>query len=196
MFALGAFFAQRRVLGKKVYTSLAGKGDSGLPTQLPDGVRRLCYGIAIPWATLTVVIYAMAVVGGFVETWGRDYTPTLRHYVKAFGIEFTPNGIIWAGAAWNSFWTTIKLAAIASPLTAALGILSAYLLTRQTLRRPGRLRVRDHALVRDPRHGDRRVLHPRLQRPADRDHRHGDRADRLLRLPQHAGRACARAWRR
>ena len=38
VFALGAFFAQRRVLGKKVYTSLAGKGDSGLPTQLPDGV--------------------------------------------------------------------------------------------------------------------------------------------------------------
>ncbi|MBK7589921.1 MAG: iron ABC transporter permease [Betaproteobacteria bacterium] len=131
LFALAAFFAQRRVLGRKVYTSLAGKGDSGLPTQLPDGVRRLCYGIAIPWATLTVVIYAMAVVGGFVETWGRDYTPTLRHYVKAFAIEFTPNGVIWAGAAWNSFWTTIKLAAIASPLTAALGILSAYLLTRQ-----------------------------------------------------------------
>jgi len=130
-FALAAFFAQRRVLGKKVYTSLAGKGDSGLPTQLPAGVKRLCYGIAIPWATLTVVIYAMAVVGGFVETWGRDYTPTLRHYVKAFAIEFTPNGVIWAGAAWNSFWTTIKLAAIASPLTAALGILSAYLLTRQ-----------------------------------------------------------------
>jgi len=130
-FALAAFFAQRRVLGRKVYTSLAGKGDSGLPTQLPVGVKRLCYGIALPWATLTVVIYAMAVVGGFVETWGRDYTPTLRHYVKAFAIEFTPNGVIWAGAAWNSFWTTIKLAAIASPLTAALGILSAYLLTRQ-----------------------------------------------------------------
>ncbi len=130
-FALAAFFAQRRVLGKKVYTSLAGKGDSGLPTVLPDGIRRLCYGIAIPWATLTVVIYAMAAVGGFVETWGRDYTPTLKHYIKAFAIESTPNGLIWAGAAWNSFWTTIKLAALAAPLTATLGILSAYLLTRQ-----------------------------------------------------------------
>ena len=69
---------QRGVLGRKVYTSLAGKGDAGLPTQLPDGVRRLCYGVALPWAALTVVIYAMALVGGFVETWGRDYTLTLR----------------------------------------------------------------------------------------------------------------------
>jgi iron(III) transport system permease protein len=130
-FALAAFFAQRWLLGHKVYTSLAGKGDSGLPTQLPVGVRRLCYGIAIPWATLTLIIYSMALIGGFVETWGRDYTPTLKHYAKAFAIEWTSHGILWAGAAWNSFWTTIKLSAIAAPLTAALGILAAYLLTRQ-----------------------------------------------------------------
>ena len=43
-------------------------------------MRRLCYGVAIPWATLTLVIYSMALVGGFVETWGRDYTLTLKHY--------------------------------------------------------------------------------------------------------------------
>ena len=130
-FALGAFFLQRRVLGRKVYTALSGKGDSGLPTQLPDAARRLCYGVALPWAALTVVIYAMALVGGFVETWGRDYTPTFKHYVKAFGLDWGPNGLIWAGAAWNSFWTTVKLSAIAAPVTAALGILAAYLLTRQ-----------------------------------------------------------------
>ena len=129
-FAFGAFFLQRAVLGRKVYTSLAGKGDSGLPTQLPDGIRRLCYGIALPWAALTVVIYAMALAGGFVETWGRDYTLTLRHYKKAFGLEWTTHGLLWTGAAWNSFWTTLKLSAIAAPVTAALGILTAYLLTR------------------------------------------------------------------
>jgi len=131
VFALGAFFLQRRALGRKVYTALSGKGDSGLPTQLPDAARRACYAIALPWAFLTIVIYAMAFVGGFVETWGRDYTPTIKHYVKAFGVEWGPHGILWAGAAWNSFWTTVKLSAIAAPLTAALGILTAYLLTRQ-----------------------------------------------------------------
>jgi len=130
-FALGAFFAQRRVQGGKAYTSLAGKGDSGLPTQLPAAARRACYAIAVPWVLLTLVIYAMSLLGGFVETWGRDYTPTLRHYAKAFAIEWTPNGVLWAGAAWHSFWTTIKLAAIAAPVTAGLGIVSAYLLTRQ-----------------------------------------------------------------
>ena len=130
-FALGAFFLQRRALGHRVYTGLSGKGDAGLPAPLPDGVRRLCYGVVLPWAFLTVVIYAMALVGGFVETWGRDYTPTFRHYVKAFGVEWGPHGLLFTGAAWDSFWTTVRLSAIAAPLTAGLGILAAYLLTRQ-----------------------------------------------------------------
>jgi iron(III) transport system permease protein len=130
-FALAAFFLQRRALGRKVYTGLSGKGDSGVAATLPDGVRRLCYGVALPWAFLTMVIYAMALVGGFVETWGRDYTPTLRHYVKAFGVEWGAHGLLFTGAAWDSFWTTVKLSAIAAPLTAGLGILAAYLLTRQ-----------------------------------------------------------------
>jgi len=131
VFALGAFFLQRWVLGRKVYTSMSGKGDSGLPTPLPAGARRCCYGLVLPWVFLTIVIYGMALAGGFVETWGRDYTPTLKHYVKAFGVEYGPHGILWAGAAWNSFWTTVKLSAIAAPLTAAIGILTAWLLTRQ-----------------------------------------------------------------
>ena len=131
VFALGAFFLQRAVLGGKVYTSVSGKGDSGNPTPLPVGARRLCYGVVLPWVFLTLVIYGMALAGGFVETWGRDYTLTLKHYVKAFGIEWGPHGILWAGAAWSSFWTTVKLSAIAAPLTAAIGILTAWLLTRQ-----------------------------------------------------------------
>jgi len=131
LFALAAFLLQRRVLAGRVYTALTGKGDAGLPSPLPTGARRFCYAVALPWILLTVVIYAMAFAGGFVETWGRDYTPTLRHYMKAFGIEWGPHGMIWAGAAWNSFWTTVGLSAIAAPLTAALGLLAAYLLTRQ-----------------------------------------------------------------
>jgi len=129
-FALAAFVAQRVALGRRSYASMTGKGDAGLPAPLPDSVRRACYAVVVPWVVLTLVIYAMALAGGFVETWGRNYTPTLRHYVKAFGLEWGPAGLIWAGAAWNSFWTTVNLSAIAAPLTAGLGILAAWILTR------------------------------------------------------------------
>ncbi len=130
-FALTAFLFQRRLLGNKSYTAISGKGNAGQHTPLPTGIRRAASIIAIPWATLTVVVYAMAIVGGFVETWGRDYSLTLKHYAKAFSIDSGVGGIVWSGGAWSSFWTTLQLATIAAPLTAALGIVTAYLLTRQ-----------------------------------------------------------------
>lgn len=129
--ALGAFLVQRRVLGRRSYISMSGKGDAGQPAALPALARRLAFAVTLPWACFTLVIYAMAFAGGFVEIWGRDYTPTWRHYWKAFSIERGPGGLIWSGAAWNSFWTTLELASIAAPLTAAIGLLTAWLLVRQ-----------------------------------------------------------------
>jgi iron(III) transport system permease protein len=131
VFALGAFVLQRRMVGTRSYATISGKGDSGLPTPLPDRARRAAQWIALPWAAFTFVLYGFAFVGGLVKVWGRDYTPTLDHYIKAFAIERAPEGLIWSGAAWNSFWTTVKLAAIAAPLTAALGLIAAWLLVRQ-----------------------------------------------------------------
>ncbi len=130
-FTLGAFYAQHRWLGNKSYTTVTGKGDSGLPLPLPRRVAILCYGTALPWAILTIVIYVTILIGGFVKTMGRDYTPTLQHYLTGFAIERASWGIHFSGSAWTSFWTTIQISAIAAPLTAAIGLLTAYLLARQ-----------------------------------------------------------------
>ena len=86
-FALAVFALQRRLLGSTSFTTVTGKGDSGLPMPLPDGVRRAYLGIALPWLAFTLVVYVFAFVGGFVQTWGRDYTPTLRHFVTAFDLQ-------------------------------------------------------------------------------------------------------------
>ena len=130
-FTLGAFYAQRRWVGKKSYTTVTGKGDSGLFAPLPKLVRFGAYGLALPWAGLTAVIYVMIMFGGFVQTWGHDHSFTLRHYIDAFAVSRGDFGLVWSGAAWNSFWTTLTIATIAAPLTAALGLLTAYLLARQ-----------------------------------------------------------------
>lgn len=130
-FTLSAFYAQRRWLGRKSYATVTGKGDAGLPVKLPRALRALCYGVALPWAALTLVIYVMIMFGGFVHTWGFDHSFTLRHYVEAFAVVPSEHGLVWSGAAWNSFFTTLSISAIAAPLTAALGLLTAYLLVRQ-----------------------------------------------------------------
>ena len=131
---LGAFFLQSVWLGKRAYTTVSGKGDGGVHAELPAAARWAIYLTAVPWMAFTLVVYAMIVAGGFVENFGRDNSFTFKHYVVTFGIEWGQHGIVWAGRAWNSLFTTLQLSAIAAPLTAGIGLLTAYLLARQTFR--------------------------------------------------------------
>lgn len=128
---LTAFFVQRLWLGKKSYTSVGGKGDGGQHALLPRRVSRLAYAVVLPWAGFTAVLYGMILYGGFVETWGRNHTLTLRHYATAFSAEWVNGGILWTGRAWASLFTTLEISALAAPITAAVGLLTAYLLVRQ-----------------------------------------------------------------
>lgn len=133
-FTLGAFYAQRSWLGKRSYTTVSGKGDAGVHPHLPDGLKYTLYIIAGVWAAFTVVVYGVIFYGSFVKLWGVDQSLTLLHYRKAFSIGWNEFGIHWSGSAWSSFWTTIEIALISAPLTAAIGLLTAYLLVRQDFR--------------------------------------------------------------
>lgn len=130
-FTLAAFWAQRFWLGKKSYTTMTGKGDSGMHPHLPNTLAWPVFAIAALWTLFTITIYTMIVYGSFVELWGVRNALTFKHYVTAFSMKFTEEGIRWTGSAWDSFWTTLEIAAIAAPLTAAVGLITAYLLTRQ-----------------------------------------------------------------
>ena len=136
-FALFVFVLQRAVLGGKRYTTVGGKGDAGIPMAVPDGVRLTARLVALPWLGFTVVIYLFAFAGGFVRTWGRDYTVTLDHFRKAFGLAWSEHGLIWSGSGWASLFNTIELAALAAPLTAGVGLLIAWLLARTEFKGQG-----------------------------------------------------------
>ena len=131
-FTLSAFYAQRVWLGKKSYTTVTGKGDAGVHPAMPKRLSLPVFVIAAIWGGFTVVVYLMIVFGSFVELWGVDNSLTLTHYITAFKVSYNEFGIQWIGSAWDSFWTTIYIAAIAAPLTAIVGLVTAYLLTRQT----------------------------------------------------------------
>ena len=129
-FTLSAFLAQRLWLSGKNFATVTGKGDSGAHIALPKGLSIGVHAVVIPWILFTLVIYGMILIGGFVKTWGLDNSLTLDHYAKAFSISFE-NGITWTGVAWNSFWTTMEIALVSAPLTAAVGLLTAYIIVRQ-----------------------------------------------------------------
>ena len=133
-FTIGAFYLQQRWLGRRSYTSVSGKGDGGMHPLLPKRIAIPALTITTAWALFTVAVYLMIVYGSFVQLWGRDNTLTLKHYIGAFSIAFGEFGLRWQGSAWNSFWTTLQIATLSAPLTAAIGLITAWLLTRQNFR--------------------------------------------------------------
>ncbi|QRZ12276.1 iron ABC transporter permease [Paracoccus methylovorus] len=134
-FTLSAFLAQRVWLAGRSFATVSGKGDGGNHALLPVGVAVPVIAIVSLWSLFTVIVYSMILFGGFVKVWGLDHTLTLDHYIRAFGVNFD-DGIRWVGVAWKSFWTTMTIALISAPLTAAVGLLTAWLIARQ--RFPGK----------------------------------------------------------
>ena len=77
----GGVLLQQRVLGQTATPPSPARATPAWPMPLPDGVRRAvpawpCRGWRSPWWSTS-----FAFIGGFVQTWGRDYTPTLAHFV-------------------------------------------------------------------------------------------------------------------
>jgi iron(III) transport system permease protein len=130
VFALAVFVIQRQVLSGAQFTTVSGKGDAGIPLNLPPAVLNVCRGIAGPWLAFTLVVYVFAFAGGFVQTWGRDYSFTFNHFKTAFDVQWGEFGWVWAGTAWNSLFNTLSLSAMAAPVCAGLGLLMAWLLAR------------------------------------------------------------------
>ena len=131
VFTIGAFYLQQSWLGRRSYTSVSGKGDGGMHPPLPRRIAIPVVVITAVWSAFTLVVYLMIFYGSFVQLWGRDNTLTFKHYLTGFSIAFGEFGLRWEGSAWNSFWTTLQIASISAPLTAAIGLITAWLLTRQ-----------------------------------------------------------------
>ncbi len=169
-FTLTAFLAQRLWLSGKNFATVTGKGDSGAHAGLPKSLSVTVYGIVLPWMGFTIVVYGMILFGGFVKTWGLDNSLTLEHYARAFSVTFQDGALVWTGVAWNSFWTTMEIALISAPLTAAVGLLTAISSCGRNspARTPSNL---PHDELRHSRHRHRHQLHHGLQPAAHRDDR-------------------------
>ncbi|HSB68887.1 MAG TPA: iron ABC transporter permease [Candidatus Methylomirabilis sp.] len=124
IFSLATFLLQQLWLGERSYVTVTGKPPSGKPMALPRGLEIGLLGSCAAWCLFTMALYLFVVYGGFVEIWGINNAFTLRHYR-----QLLRDGM-------DALQTTLILAGVSSPLTAAVGILLAYLVVRHQF--PGR----------------------------------------------------------
>jgi iron(III) transport system permease protein len=122
----------------------------------------LINSVALPWMAFTVVVYLFAFAGGFVQTWGRDYTFTLNHFkphLRWSGVSSAWSGRAPPGTRFSppSSWPAI------CAHDGSGGSADRLAAGAHRVSRAGRVRVCGAAGVCHPRHGAGGELHPGLQ---------------------------------
>lgn len=113
------FVLQKYWVGTGSYVTVTGKPSR--QRQLNDDfIVRLTVGTPCFLISLFIVIlYVLIPYGSFVNLWGIDFTPTLKHYEYIFALGMKP--II----------DTTYLSLLSMPLTGILGMIIAFLITRK-----------------------------------------------------------------
>ena len=111
LFALGVFFVQQRVLGRKqLHHRVAARATPACRWRCPTAcaapaTASRCRGWPSPWWSTCSPSSAASCRPGAATTRRR-----WRTSVTAFDLQWGELGLVWAGTAWNSLFTTLKLA--------------------------------------------------------------------------------------
>lgn len=123
-FSLLFFLIQYWWIGKGSYVTVSGRGHQGAFQPLPSGLKYVIFCILAVWVAFTILLYGSIFYGSFTVNWGVDHSFTLENYRKLFGQGLDQGGF-------PSLIQTVMFSLIAAPISAVLGFLIAYLLTRR-----------------------------------------------------------------
>ena len=178
LFSLLVFCIQYLWIGKRSYVTVSGKSYRGDVQPLPVTLVWSVIALLAVWVAFNALLYGSIFYGSFTVNW-VDYTLTLDNFIKLFGQGMSDG-------AWPSLLDTLLYAGIAAPITAAFGLLIAWIVVRQQFRAKDH-RVHHHAVLCGAGHRGGRLLHSRLQQRAGVPHRDGRHRDYLDGDAQRAG---------
>ncbi|WP_285160127.1 ABC transporter permease [Klebsiella oxytoca] len=124
LFSLLVFCIQYMWIGKRSYVTVSGKSYRGDVQPLPVTLVWSVIAILAVWIAFNALLYGSIFYGSFTVNWGVDYTLTLDNFIKLFGQGMSDG-------AWPSLLDTLLYAGIAAPITAAFGLLIAWIVVRQ-----------------------------------------------------------------
>ncbi|MRR32790.1 iron ABC transporter permease, partial [bacterium] len=113
------YLAQRYYVNRRTYISVTGKPSGIQVMEKSPIIRWLFNGSAYLICGFIILLYATIIYGSFSNSWGVDFTPTLRHWqmILTRGVE--------------AIMDTTFLSALATPFAAILGMIIAWLVVRK-----------------------------------------------------------------
>jgi iron(III) transport system permease protein len=117
--SVAVYVVQRYWVSRRSYVALTGKptGGSGVGVGPLGRVALVAFCVAL--ALLVTLLYGTVLAGAFIRVWGADYRLTGEHFATVFA------------RSQKAMRDTTLLAALATPVAAALGLVVAYLTVRQ-----------------------------------------------------------------
>lgn len=124
--SLLVFAAQYFWLRQKEYITVTGK-PAGDPMPFEQrSITAPLVACASLMGAFIVLIYGYIVVGAFTEVWNINFSPTLDNIVD-----------VLSGAGKQAVWDTVRLAAIATPISAFAGLVIAFVITQRDFKGRG-----------------------------------------------------------
>ncbi|NLJ81423.1 MAG: iron ABC transporter permease [Firmicutes bacterium] len=117
--AMIAFLVQRYWVSKKSYVTVTGKPSGVRTLEVNPRLRRALLAFCSAVTLVILAFYGTVIMGAFVDTWGVNFKPTLKHWIYAWDVGY------------YSIKSTVLLALIATPITGLLGMVIAFVLVRK-----------------------------------------------------------------
>ncbi len=111
------FLLERYWVSRRVYTTVTGRGSRIERPPTPPLLKWVVVALCALVSVLILLVYFGVVAGAFTSVWGRDWSLTLSHWRLA-------QDRIW------TLWSSVKIGAIAGVMTGVVGVVVAFLTSR------------------------------------------------------------------
>ncbi len=113
------YFLQRAIMRRGSYATVTGKSSRRGRPDVGPGMRAALTTFCLAVTGLVLLFYGTIIFGSFVRLWGVNWTLTLDHFSYSWDVGFA------------TLRNTVLLALIATPLTALMGMVIAFLTMRK-----------------------------------------------------------------
>lgn len=124
--SMGLFILEKYWLERKSVATLTGKASRGRTLMTDRSVRVPLVTLCTLITVFVLVMYALVPLGSLFKLWGRDYSLSFKWY------EY-----IFKNKGYRVFTDSMLLSVIASPLTALLSMMIAYLVVKRKFKGKG-----------------------------------------------------------